>query len=146
MAREKYTDNNTSEHSIISDIIGKTIESEKYQITMDEFWFSIVPGKIIGPFNFITVENIYNTITIGIVKELRTIRSSDVTISNQYSGQNYSLRDNPHNKENYVNQGLRIARVAVMTNAHINNIHSNSKIITGMNIRMPVDIDKAVRL
>ena len=73
-----------------------------------------------------------------------TIRSTDVTISNQYSGQNYSLRDNPHNKENYVDQGIRIARVAVMTNAHIDNIHSDSRIITGMNIRMPVGIDKAV--
>jgi uncharacterized protein len=144
LIREKYTDN-ASEHAIISDIIGKTIESEKYPITMDEFWFSIVPGKIIGPFDFISVENIYNTVTIGIVKELRTIKSSDVTISSQYSGQNYNLRDNPNNKENYVNQGIRIARVAVMTNAHINNIHSDSKNTNGMNIRMPVDIDKAVR-
>ena len=145
MTREKYTDNNTSEHAIISDIIGETIQSETYQITMDEFWFSIVPGQIIGPFDFISVENIYNTVTIGIVKELRTIKSSDVTISNQYSGQNYRLRDNPNNKENYVNHGIRIARVAVMTNAHINNIRSDSKITTGTNIRMPVDINKAVR-
>jgi DNA helicase HerA-like ATPase len=144
LIREKYTDN-TSEHAIISDIIGKTIESEKYPITMDEFWFSIVPNKIIGPFDFISVENIYNTVTIGIVKELRTIKSSDVTISSQYSGQNYNLRDNPNNKENYVNQGIRIARVAVMTNAHINNIHSDSKNTNGMNMRMPVDIDKEVR-
>jgi DNA helicase HerA-like ATPase len=141
---KKYS-NNKSEHTIISDIIGKTIESEKYQITMDEFWFSIVPGKIIGPFDFISVENIYNTVTIGIIKELRTIRSSDVTISSQYSGQQNSLRDNPNNKENYVDQGIRIARVAVMTNAHINNIHYGSKITNGPNIRMPVDIDKAVR-
>lgn len=145
MTSENYADN-TSEHAIISDIIGKTIESEKYQITMDEFWFSIVPDKIIGPFDFISVENIYNTVTIGIVKELRTVRTADVTISNQYSRQNYRLRDNTNNKEDYGDQGIRIARVAVMTNAHINNnIHSDSKITTGMNIRMPVNIDKAVR-
>jgi len=144
LTRKKYTDN-TSKHAIISYIVGKTIESEKYQITMDEFWFSIVPGKIIGPFDFISVENIYNTVTIGIIKELRTIRSSDVTISNQYSGQNYHLRDTPTNKENYVDRGIRIARVAVMTNAHINNIHSHSKITNSTTIRMPVDIDKAVR-
>ena len=144
MTRKKYNEN-TSKHAIISYIVGKTIESEKYQITMDEFWFSIVPGKIIGPFDFISVENIYNTVTIGIIKELRTIRSSDVTISNQYSGQNYNLRDTPTNKENYVDRGIRIARVAVMTNAHINNIHSHSKITNSTTIRMPVDIDKAVR-
>jgi hypothetical protein len=145
LTSENYADN-TSEHAIISDIIGKTIESEKYQITMDEFWFSIVPDKIIGPFDFISVENIYNTVTIGIVKELRTVRMADVTISNQYSRQNYRLRDNTNNKEDYGDQGIRIARVAVMTNAHINNnIHSDSKITTGVNIRMPVNIDKAVR-
>ncbi len=69
MTREKYTDNNTSEHAIISDIIGETIQSETYQITMDEFWFSIVPGKIIGPFDFISVENIYNTLMV-ILKNL----------------------------------------------------------------------------
>ena len=143
-SEENYADN-TSEHVIISDIIGKTIESEKYQITMDEFWFSIIPDKIIAPFDFISVENIYNTITIGIVKELRTIRSADVTISSQYSKQKYRLRDSPNNKENYVDQGIRIARVAVMTNVHINNTHSDSKIANGMNIRMPVNIDKAVR-
>ena len=144
MTSKKYADN-TSEHAIISDIIGKTIESEKFQITMDEFWFSIIPDKIIGPFDFISVENICNTITIGIVKELRTIRSADVTISNQYSRQNYSLRNNPTNTKDYVDQGIRIARVAVMTNARINSIHSDSKSTDDINIRMPVDIDKAVR-
>ena len=142
MLSEKYT-YNTSERAIISDIIGNTIESEKYQITMDEFWFSILPDKIIGPFDFISVENICNTVTIGIVKELRTIRSTDVTISNQYSRQ--SLRDNPDYTKNYTDQGTRIAIVAVMTNVHIDNIHSDSKSTNNINIRMPVNIDKAVR-
>ena len=144
MSSEKYT-YNTSERAIISDIIGNTIESEKYQITMDEFWFSILPDKIIAPFDFISVENICNTVTIGIVKELLTIRSTDVTISNQYSRQNYSLRDNPDDTKNYTDQGTRIARVAVMTNVHIDNIQSDSKSTNNMNIRMPVNIDKAVR-
>ena len=144
MKSEKYT-YNTSERAIISNIIGKTIESEKYQITMDEFWFSILPDKIIGPFDFISVENICNTVTIGIVKELRTIRSTDVTISNKYSRQNYSLRNNPDHTKNYIDQGTRIARVAVMTNVHIDNTQSDSKNTNNMNIRMPVNIDKAVR-
>ena len=53
--------------------IGETVESEKFPITMDEFWFSIVPNVIVGPFDFVCVDNIYNTRTIGIVKELRTV-------------------------------------------------------------------------
>ena len=66
---------------------------------MNEYQFSIVPDKILEPFEFISVENIYNTATIGIgiVKELCIIRSADVTISNQYPRQNYSLRDNQTN-------------------------------------------------
>ena len=40
----------------MSDIIGNTIELDKYQITMDEFWFSILPDKIVGPFDFISRE------------------------------------------------------------------------------------------
>ena len=74
------------------------------------------------------------------------LESTDVTISNQYSRQNYSLRNNPDHTKNYTDQGTRIARVAVMTNVHIDNIHSDSKNTNNMNIRMPVNIDKAGHL
>ena len=145
MHGEKYS-NNTSRHTTIPDIIGKTIESEKYQITMDEFWFSIYDDNIVGPFDFISVENIHNTVTIGIVKELRTIRNNDVTISKQTESQvNNNSRDSKKNTETYVDQGIRIARVVVMANAHIDNIQLNSKTKYKENIRMPVNIDKAVR-
>ena len=131
---------------ISTDIIGKTIQSDKYQITMDEFWFSIFNDNIVGPFDFISVENIHNTVTIGIVKELRTIRNTDVTISKQISSQtNYNLRNNTSSTENYIDQGIRIARVVVMANAQIDNIQSSSKTKYKENIRMPVNIDKAVR-
>ena len=141
---QKFSDE--SEPVISNDIIGKTIQSDKYQITMDEFWFSIFDDNIVGPFDFISVENIHNTITIGIVKELRTIRNTDVTILKQISSQtNYNLRDNTSSTENYVDQGIRIARVVVMANAHIDNMQLNSKIKYKENIRMPVNIDKTVR-
>ena len=135
-----------SELVISADIIGKTIQSDKYQITMDEFWFSIFGDNIIGPFDFISVENIHNTVTIGIVKELRTIRNTEITIAKQISGQaNNNLRDSTSSTENYVDQGIRIARVVVMANAQIDNIQSNPKTKYKENIRMPVNIDKAVR-
>jgi hypothetical protein len=123
---------------ISTDIIGKTIQSDKYQITMDEFWFSIFEDTIISPFDFISVENIQDTVTIGIVKELRTIRNSEITIPKQ----NLVQVDNSKNK---IDQGIRIARVAVMTNAQIQNLSHNSNKNFKENIRMPVNIDKEVR-
>lgn len=129
-----------------SDIIGKTIQFDKYQITMDEFWFSIFEDIIIAPFDFISVENIQDTVTIGIVKELRTVRNSEITILQQILGPvDNRLIDNTNNSKNNVDQGIRIARVAVMTNTQIQNLTSNSKTKFKDNIRMPVNIDKAVR-
>ncbi len=51
--------------------IGKTLASDRFPNTMDSFWFSINPGIIISPFDFVTVRHIFNTRTIGMVKELR---------------------------------------------------------------------------
>ncbi|MDP8886875.1 MAG: hypothetical protein M3M91_03685, partial [Thermoproteota archaeon] len=51
--------------------IGKTLASDRFPNTMDSFWFSIHPGIIISPFDFVTVRHLLNTRTIGMVKELR---------------------------------------------------------------------------
>jgi hypothetical protein len=53
--------------------IGRTIVSDMFPITMDNFWFAIDSNVIINPFDFITVKNLHNTRTIGIVKELQTV-------------------------------------------------------------------------
>jgi uncharacterized protein len=53
--------------------IGQTIVSDKFPITMDNFWFAINSNVIINPFDFVTVKNLYNTKTIGILKELQTV-------------------------------------------------------------------------
>ncbi len=51
--------------------IGKTLASDRFPNTMDSFWFSINPNIIISPFDFVTVRHIFNTRTIGMVKELK---------------------------------------------------------------------------
>lgn len=58
--------------------IGKTIASDKFTNTLDDFWFMINPNVIINPFDFVSVENIYKTKAIGIVKHLQSsfIRSN----------------------------------------------------------------------
>src|SRR5919108_5255962 len=53
--------------------IGKTLASDKFPNTMDSFWFSINPGIVINPFDFVTVRHIFKTRTIGMVKELQAI-------------------------------------------------------------------------
>lgn len=50
--------------------IGKTLASDRFPNTMDSFWFSINPDIIISPFDFVTVKHIFETRTIGMVKEL----------------------------------------------------------------------------
>jgi uncharacterized protein len=134
---------------MLGDTIGRTIESEKFQITMDEFWFSISHNVIVGPFDFICVDNIHNTRTIGIVKDLRTISN------NHYSNQKanvdmstmpgYDILDNASTRKDYLDQGIRIARVAVMANIQNKTIQHDAKSNYGMFVRMPVGIGASVR-
>jgi DNA helicase HerA-like ATPase len=129
--------------------IGRTIESEKFQITMDEFWFLMGHNIILGPFDFVCVDNIYNTRTIGIVKELRTISNND------YSSQkgnvdllttpDYGVSDNASVKQDHLGLGIRIARVAVMANIQNKNVQSDVKSAYDVFVRMPVGIGASVR-
>jgi hypothetical protein len=53
--------------------IGRTIASEKFLNTMDGFWFALHPNVIINSFDFVTVDNLFDSNTIGIVKELQAV-------------------------------------------------------------------------
>ncbi|MDW3626615.1 MAG: hypothetical protein QOK72_08220 [Nitrososphaeraceae archaeon] len=57
--------------------IGKTIASEKFLNTMDGFWFALNPHVIINSFDFVTVDNLFDSKTIGIVKELQSVAEDD---------------------------------------------------------------------
>ena len=65
--------------------IGTTIASEKFLNTMDGFWFVLNPNVIINSFDFVTVDNLFASKTIGIVKELQAVPEDDFNIyfSNQ---------------------------------------------------------------
>ena len=66
-------ENNVSAN--ISDLreIGRTVVSDKFPITTDSFWFALGSDVIVNPFDFVTVENVQNKKTVGIVKELQTV-------------------------------------------------------------------------
>ena len=57
--------------------IGITIASEKFLKSMDGFWFALNPNIIINSFDFVTVDNLFDSKTIGIVKELQAIDEHD---------------------------------------------------------------------
>ena len=57
--------------------IGRTIVSDKFPIAMDNFWFAINSNVIVNPFDFVTVKNLHNTMTVGIIKELQTVALND---------------------------------------------------------------------
>lgn len=125
--------------------IGTTIESEKFPITMDEFWFLIFPNIIVGPFDFVCVDNIYNTRTVGIVKELRTV-SNIHPIKEELNKKILPVYE--HHDLESAGHGTRIARVAVMANVQNKNVGQGDKRIgdnySNVIVRMPVGIDASV--
>jgi DNA helicase HerA-like ATPase len=58
--------------------IGRTLASDKFPNNMDGFWFSINQDIILNPFDFVTVKHVFDTKTVGIVKELRAIDEASV--------------------------------------------------------------------
>lgn len=59
-----------------SDPIGLSFVSDNYVNSIDAFWMIVNPGVLLTPFDFVNVENINSTTTIGIVKEIKRVRLS----------------------------------------------------------------------
>jgi uncharacterized protein len=113
-------------HRYISNLeVGKTIISEKFPSNMDGFWFSVNEGGIINSFDFVSVENLCNTRTIGIVKELQAIQAD-----------NLGLMGKAQQKD------IIVAKVAVMgnTGAKLDGMKGDTS------ISIPIRIDKSVNL
>ena len=162
--------------------IGKTIISEKHPNTIDSFWFALEPGTIAKPFDFVTVEQSfqssssslaaattattatkttmtrterprsYSTKTIGMIQDLQAIVPTD-NRHDLFQPWN-KIEPFPRNDENsntratcdsdhhvVYQEGITIARVAVMTNYNFYTDGKLSNIPTGM----PVGLGKSVR-
>ncbi len=83
--------------------IGTTIASEKFLNTMDGFWCVLNPNVIINSFDFVTVDNLFGSKTVGIVKELQAVAEEDCNIyfSNQLNISTIKeqfLHEKNHNK------------------------------------------------
>ena len=132
--------------------LGITFVSENFSNSIDSFWIIIKPEILINPFDFISVENVQNTKTIGIVKELKRIYLDLESIAkNQYSSQ-LNLDMNTDEKLGY---GLTVAKIEVIANrqfvrnqeedfsndSRLNKMPVNSK---NLSINMPVQEGKLV--
>jgi uncharacterized protein len=132
--------------------LGITFVSENFSNSIDTFWIIIKPEILINPFDFISVENVQNTKTIGIVKELKRIYLDLEAISkNQYS----SLLNLNIDTDEKLGYGLTVAKIEVIANrqfvsnqkedfsndSSLNRMPVNSK---NLSINMPVQEGKLV--
>lgn len=135
--------------------IGKTIVSDKFPITTDSFWFALDTDVIVNPFDFVTVGNVRNTKTIGIVKELQTVAID----SHYYYSLLQDLKEerkeerkeehNPfHSTRNLLNSAqirpvyeITVAKVAIMGNTGVKIDGTKNSI----SISMPLRSNRPVR-
>lgn len=111
-------------HGFTSNLeIGKTIISEKFPSTMDGFWFSVNQGIIINPFDFVSVDNVCDTRTVGIVKELQAVQTDNLRLVGK------------------VQQDLTVGKVAIMGNTSVNLDGANDS----TSINMPIRMNKSVK-
>ena len=125
-------------HLSSPDDIGKTIASKRFLNNMDGFWFAVRPNTIINSFDFVTVDNLHNSKTIGIVKELQAVEEnlySDFVTDHQknQNKQEQLGSDSPN--------GSVLAKVGIMANTGAT-IEDNKESIS---INFPVGPGKPVR-
>jgi hypothetical protein len=132
--------------------LGITFVSENFSNSIDTFWIIIKPEILINPFDFISVENVQNTKTIGIVKELKRIYLDLESISkNQYS----SLLNLNLNTDEKLGYGLTVAKIEVIANRQFvsnqeenfsngSSLNNNPVKSKNLSINMPVQEGKLV--
>jgi uncharacterized protein len=133
--------------------IGKTIASEKFLNTMDSFWFALKPNVIINSFDFVTVDNLFDSKTIGIVKELQAVTAAEHDYNNNYLSDNHTIsstkeqlkqkEDNEENEQLSQRQlnSLILVKVAIMANTGVKaQGYEESK-----SVNFPVGVGKTVR-
>jgi hypothetical protein len=131
MGDNSNIDNLSTHTSGTTEQVGITIASEKFRSSMDSFWFSVSSGIIINPFDFVSVENLFDTKTIGIVKELQVIPSS-FSSSSKKNNDSF-LPEQEHD--------ITIAKVAIMGNTGF----KADQMKDNISISMPVRSGKSVK-
>jgi uncharacterized protein len=119
--------------------IGKTMVSDKFPITTDSFWFVLDSDVIVNPFDFVTVENVQDTMTIGIVKELQTVTIDGfhyhTLFQDQKGEQNPLLMDPQKSGQIQPVYEVITAKVAIMANTGAKIEETKNRISISMPLR-----------
>ncbi|HJU60190.1 MAG TPA: hypothetical protein VJ583_10590, partial [Nitrososphaeraceae archaeon] len=153
----KITTSEIDANSFFNDLeIGKTIVSDRFLNTIDEFWFIIKSNMIVNPFDFVSVNNIHKTTTIGIVKELQSTFLSNLGLFSKHKvfdkieeqdGQQQQQQEKKSKAEpyypkyDYNEKEVVVARVAIMGNTYAK-IKGNKDVLS---VNFPVGANKIVR-
>jgi hypothetical protein len=117
--------------------LGKTSATENSPNTVSDFSFWISAGELINPFDFVSVEHLRDTRTIGMVKEMKAITDAPSHLSNYVSNEFGNTSTEP----NTLRVGTIMARAAVMANTGIEIAGKSAK----LEINMPVECDRPVK-
>ena len=109
--------------------IGKTIASNEFPNTIDNFWFALKPNMIVNPFDYVAVKNVRNTERIGMVQYLRTFVADSNGIGSK--------------RRSNARSGI-IARAVVMATTTTTTANP-SKTNSDHPINLPVGFEKPVR-
>ena len=135
--------------------IGEVVASSELPITMDGFWFALNAGVLINTFDFVTVENLFNSKTIGIVKELQTVVTDKSCVihgklpkerrykpSTEINSKTIAVEDTLDD-DSYFGplHAITLAKVDVMANTGFNSYETGNTVT----ISMPVQIQKNVK-
>jgi uncharacterized protein len=129
--------------------IGKTMVTDKFPITTDSFWFILDPDVIVNPFDFVTVENVHDTKTIGIVKELQTVTIDGFhyhsLLQDQTGEQNPFPTDPQKSGQIQSVYEITTAKVAIMGNTGTKIEESKNRISISMPLRSKRPVRFATR-
>jgi uncharacterized protein len=122
--------------------VGKTLASSSYPSTIDGYWFIVSPSTILNTFDFVTVDSLHESKTIGLVQDIRALPSVD---SPPYDERSYNnIQKNGGFFEKQIlptsKQGVIAASVAVVGNSGIKSKSGKMKtinlpILAGMDVR-----------
>jgi len=112
--------------------IGKTTATESQPNTVDAFSFWLSPETVVNPFDFVTVDHLMGTKTIGVVRGMSTLTDAPSHLSNYVSSEFGNVMIAPNTNR----ITTTVAEAAVLAN-----FGGDSDI----EINMPVESDRPVR-
>ena len=136
--------------------VGRVVASSQLPITMDGFWFALNAGVLMNTFDFVTVENLFNTKTIGIVKELQTVVADNNSVIHgklpkekrnkpgvEINRKTIAIEDDTPNDDFCFtsSHAITLAKVDVMANTGFKSYETKNTVA----INMPVQIQKKVK-